>query len=538
MAGFRTVRAGYEEPLWLLLAIAGLVLLTACANVASLSLVRAAAREPELALRLALGATRSRVVRQLLVEGALIAVIGTVAGLALARVAANAAIAVLSTRTDPIVLDVGIDWRILTFSALAVCLTTIAFALAPALRATRGTQATLAAGRATWARERVTMREMLVAAQVALSVVLVSAAALFLLTFRNLSTADAGFNAPGVLFAHTFLVDEQHPAAARGALARELTARFAAIPGVTRVAFASTPPLGGSVWGTVVRVTGPQGEIKESNRNQISAEYFEALQIPILAGRGFGEQDSVTSPKVAVVNETFARRFFDGRSPLGQRFADGDQTFEIVGLVGDTKQYGLREDFRAIAYTSASQVGDPGPTIRFVLRLQLDTAATIPAVRQALADVSPTAAVRFATLAGAARESLAREQLLAGLSGFFGAIAAVLAIVGVYGVVSYTAASRKREIGIRLALGARASDVLRAVVGRVAVVAAAGLAVGLLVSRSAGAAASSFLYGIEPNDPIVTGAILTAISLSALLAAIVPARRALRIDPVSALKDS
>ena len=534
--GVSPLRSRYEDPLLLLLAIAGLVLLTACANVASLFLVRATARESELALRVALGASRLRIIRQLLVEGALIAIAGATAGLVLARLAADGVMALLSTPTDPIVLDVGADWRVLAFQTSIVGLTTVAFALAPALRATRRAQIA-AGGRATASRERVAMRELLVAAQVALSVVLVSAAMLFLVTFRNLASLDAGFRTTDVLVANVFMNDERYPPETRSAVQRELTSRLAGIPGVDGAAHGSTPPLSGSNWDTVVRVMTPQGEIKaETNRNQISADYFRVLQTPFLAGRDFSERDTPSSPKVAVINETFARKVFGDAMSLGRRFTDGADDFEVVGIVGNSKQHALREDFRPIVYTAASQVAQPGLTVRFVLRSRIDMGPTMDSVRRAVAEFDPTAGMRFATLDGLATDSLQRERLMASLSGFFGIIAIVLAAVGVYGVVSYTAASRRREIGIRLALGARGAHVVRAVLGRLALVVGAGLVCGLVLAMPANAAARSLLYGVDPREPWLMALIAVVIAGSGLLAAAVPAHRALRTDPVIALR--
>ena len=534
--GVSPLRSRYEDPLWLLLAIAALVLLTACANVASLFLVRATAREPELALRVALGASRLRIVRQLLVEGLLVAIAGTVSGLVLARLAATGVMSLLSTPTDPIVLDVGADWRVLAFHILIVGLTTAAFALAPSLRATRRAQIA-AGGRVTSSRERVATRELLVAAQVAMSVVLVSAAMLFLVTFRNLASLDAGFRTDEVLVANVFLDDKKYPPETRGVVQRELTNRLAGIPGIDGAAHGSTPPFVGANWDTVVHVKTAHGEIKaETNRNQISAGYFRVLQTPFFAGRDFNDRDTPLSPKVAVVNETFARQAFGDPTRLGGRFTDGADEFEVVGVVGDSKLHAVRENFRPIVYTAASQVAQPGLTVRFVLRSRIDMRATVDSVRRAVAEFDPTAGIRFSTLDSLAADSLQRERLMASLSGFFGIVAIVLAAVGVYGVVSYSAASRRREIGIRLALGARGAHVIRAVLGRLALVVSAGLIVGLVLALPANAATRSLLYGVDPREPWVMALIVAVIAGAGVLAAAVPAHRALRTDPVTALR--
>lgn len=538
--GVSPLRTQYEDPLWLLLAIAGLVLVTACANLASLSLVRATAREAELTLRFALGASRLRVVRQLLVEGALIAVAGSAAGLVLARIAQDAVLVVLSTRTDPIVLEGGLDWRVLAFTAVVALLATLAFAAAAQFAASPMRHGAFQLGpgaRMTARRGRLAARELLLGIQVAMSVVLVSAAMVFVFTVQSLSTLDAGFAREDVLVANVFLNDREYPPQSRAAAQQALTARLAAIPGITAVAHATTPPMSGSSWDTVVRIPSPQGERKgETNRNQVSAGYFTVLRTSILAGRDFNALDTPASPKVAIVNQTFARRFFGTEQPLGRRFLDGEQEFEIVGVVRDTKQYSLREPFRPIAYTAASQVPSPPTTIRFVLRSQLASTAAIESVRRTLAEFSPSAAVRFATMTTMADESMLRERLLATLSGFFGLIAMALAAVGIYGVVSYTAASRQREIGIRVALGARARHVVREVVGRVAVIVAVGLVAGGVLMFSTSAALATFVYGISPRDPAVIARILLVVLVPALAAAAIPTRRALRSDPVVALK--
>ena len=381
------------------------------------------------------------------------------------------------------------------------------------------------------------MREVLVAVQVAMSVVLLSAATLFIVTLRNVASVDAGFSAPEVLVANVFLNDQSYPRQVRAAVQRDLTARMAAIPGIESAAHAATPPLSGSVWETVVRVITPQAEIEaETNRNQISADYFRVMRTPLIAGREFDNRDIPSSPKVAIVNETFARKALGESMPLGRRVADGKEEFEVVGVVANSKQYTLREDFQPIVYTAASQVGEPGLTVRFVLRSRIGMAATVESVRQAIAEFDRKAGVRFATLEEMTIDSLQQERLMANLSGFFGFIAVVLAAAGVSGVVWYTAASRRREIGIRLALGARGSDVMRALLGRVAVVIGAGLLFGLVLAISANAAASSLLYGIHPREPWAIALIAVVIGGSGLCAAFVPARRAMRTDPVTALR--
>lgn len=291
------------------------------------------------------------------------------------------------------------------------------------------------------------------------------------------------------------------------------------------------------MWGTVVSVPSADGIIKaEAERNEVSAGYFAIMQMPILRGREFTDSDTPLSQKVAVVNETFAARFFGGAAAIGRQFIDADKSYEIVGIVRDSKQYGLREAFRPIAYSAASQIAQPGTTMRFVIRPAISAPAAMSGVRRVVADSSPSASVRYATLDDVVAGAAQSERLMAGLSGFFGVVAIVVAAVGLYGVVSYTAASRRREIGIRLALGARVSDVLRTVLGRVSVLVGAGLIAGTLLTIPAAAVASSFLYGVRLGDPAVVGLIIVIMTGTVLVASWLPARRALGTDPVIALK--
>jgi putative ABC transport system permease protein len=534
--GISPLRTEYEDPLWLLLAIAALFLLTACANLASLSLVRANARQPELALRFALGATRLRVVRQLIVEGALIGIAGAIAGIGLAGMSIRAVMAALSTSTDPIVLDIGLDRRMVAFNIVIIGLTTLAFALGPAMRASARMHVYDGA-RSTGGRRRVAAREILVSIQVALSVVLLSSALLFVLTFRNLTTMDVGFAREDLLVANVFLSESDHPPQTIAAFQRSLTGRLAGLPGVAAAAHATTPPLAGSTWGIIAQSRVSGGEIRdEAIRNEISDAYFATMTMPIVAGRGFTDQDTPQSPKVAIVNDTFARRFFPDTSPVGQRYSDGKDEFEVVGLVRDSKQYFLREDFRPITYTAASQVALPRSTIRFLIRSRIGTAAVTESVRRTITEASPSAGIRFAAMSEMTAQSISRERLMATLSGFFGLTALALAVVGVYGVVSYTATSRQREIGIRLALGARSADVMRTVLVRLAVTGGVGLAAGLLLTFSVSTTAAALLYGVEPRDPRLFTLTAVVTILSALAAAFMPVRRALATDPVQVLK--
>jgi predicted permease len=543
--GISQLREDYEQSLWLLLAIAGSVLLIACANLANLLLARASAREREIAVRQALGASRGRLVRQLLAESLLLAGVGAALGAGMAQALSRLLVAFLSTSGNPVFLNLAPDWRLLGFAAILAVLTCLLFGLAPALRATRTEPGAVmkAGGRGmTAGRERFSLRRALVVAQVALSLVLVAGAALFSRSLGKLLTVDTGFQREEVLiaavsFQRLNLQPDRYPA-----FKDELLDRIRAIPGVESAAIAHEIPLrdwgGGSAWmdGEDAR------QAQNTSLSRVGPDYFRTLQIPLLAGRDFDARDRVGTLKVAIVNEAFARKFSTGASPVGKRFwieaspGSPDTPYEIVGLVRDTKYGALREEFRSIAYYAAAQNTGAGPGGQILMRSRLAQAETVAAVKRVLNDINPAITVSFQGFKSLIEATILRERLMATLSGFFGLLALLLACIGLYGLLSYGVASRTNEIGIRMALGAASRNVFWLILREALLLVIAGVAAGLPIIFAVTRLASTLLFGLTPTDPV--SLLLAAVLMLsvAMVAGYLPSRRATRVDPMVALR--
>ena len=544
--GFSALRANYETSLWLLLGIAGLVLLIACANLANLMLARATAREREIAVRLALGASRGRLTSQLLAESLLLAMAGAVLGVFLARMLSQFLVVFLSTEGDPLFVDLAPDWRVFTFTTALAILTCILFGLAPALRATRANPgaAMKSGGRGlTASRERFGLRRMLVVSQIAMSLVLLVGALLFARSLRNLLTLDTGFRKDGILIADIDLSRLKIPAERDMAFRRDLLTRIAAVPGVDNAATATVVPLAGDSWSLGIRTGGGKQEEGESKFSWISPDYFRTMGISLLAGRYFNERDTATSPKVAIVNEVFARRLLNGADPTGQTFRTvtepnfPETLYQIVGVVKNTKYDRLKDEFRPITFVPASQNPSGYAFGHILIRSNAPLAGLTSAVKRLVGEVSPDIGVEFTVYKTMIQNRLLPEQLMAMLAGFFGFLAAVLATIGLYGVMSYMVARRQNEIGIRMALGADRVGVMRLVLGEAATLLAIGLAVGTALSLAAGIAARSMLFGLQPYDPLTLTMALALLAGVTLAASYLPALRAAKLDPMSALRD-
>ena len=544
--GVSALRTRYESPLWILLAITGLVLVIACANLANLLLARASARGREMAVRLALGASRRRLVRQLLVESLLLAALGAVAGVLVAQGASRALVALLDAGRNVIVVDVQSDWRVLAFTAALGVLTVILFGLAPAIRASRTAPGVVmkAAGRGLTAdRARFGTGRVLVATQVALSLVLIVGALLFVRTFRNLSTLDPGFRPDGLLVTSVDLQPLRLAPESRGEMHRRILERVSAVPGVDVAAEASIVPVSGSGWNERILIGADQKPVGISNVNRVSAGFFKTLGTPLLGGRDFNEQDTVSSPKVAVVNETFVREILKGGKTIGATFAfepyvgDPVVTYEIVGLVRDTKYRVLREKPEAIAFISETQAAVPDPYATVLTRSSVPPETLIAPITRALAEVNPNVIVDFEVLAEQIGQTLVLERLMATLAGFFGVLAGVLAVIGLYGILSYMVARRRSEIGIRMALGADRRAVVVLIVREAGRLLAVGLLIGGVLAAFAARSARSLLFGLEPGDPATLAGAVVTLAVVAVLAAYWPARRAARLDPLVALRE-
>ncbi len=544
-SGTSQLREKYEQALWLLLAIAGLVLLIACANLANLLLARASAREREIAVRQALGASRGRLVRQLLAESLLLAAVGAAIGVGLAQALSRLLVAFLSTSADPVFLDLSPDWRMLGFAAGLAVLTCLLFGLAPAIRATRMEPGAVmkSGGRGmTASRERFSLRRVLVVAQVALSLVLVAGALLFSRSLGKLLTVDTGFRQDGVLMAEVNFRRLNLPRDRYTAFKDELLDRIRAIPGVESVAIAHEVPLQG--WGGAnIWIDGREArQAQDTSLSRVGPDYFKTLEIPLLAGRDFDARDRVGTPEVAIVNEAFARKFLNGASPVGRRFwveatpGDPETVYEIVGLVRDTKYEDLREEFVPVAYYAAAQNSDAGPGAPMLIRSRLPQAEMVAAVKYVLNEINPAVTVSFQGFKSMIEATILRERLMATLSGFFGGLALLLACIGLYGILSYGVASRTNEIGIRMALGAGSRDVLWLILREALLLVIVGVAVGLPMIFAVTRLASTLLFGLTPTDPV--SLLLAALLMLgvAMVAGYLPSRRAARVDPMVALR--
>jgi predicted permease len=543
--GLSALRQRYERPLWLLLATTGLVLLIACANLANLMLARASAREREIAVRLAIGASRGRLVRQLMAESLLLALVGAAGGVLLAFWLSGSLLAFLTTDASPLFLDLRPDPRVLGFTAALAVLTCVLFGLAPALRATH-----LAPGAALKARGsasiagkgRFGLRRGLVVAQVALSLVLVVGALLFVGTLRNLMTVDPGFRTDRVLGVSLDLSRAGVPVEQRLEVRRRIVETLQRLPGVEGASQADIMPVSGSGWNNAI-VLGGAVQDTYPNFNRVSPGYFKALGTPLLAGREFDERDTASSPPVAVVNQAFVNRYFPGRDPLRETFQIEEPPgaprphYQVVGVVKDTKYTDLREPFGPIVYLAAAQETQPDPYLQVVVASAGPPSALTPAVTGALRDVHPLISVRFDTMNAQMQRTLLRERLMATLTGFFGVLAGLIAAIGLYGVMSYQVARRKNEIGIRMALGADRAAVVKMVLRESGTLLAAGIAGGAILSVAAARAAGALLFGLSPADPEVFLKAVAVLAAVAALATYVPAERASRVDPTLALRE-
>jgi predicted permease len=545
--GVSSLREQYSAPLWLLLGIAALVLLIACANLANLMLARASAREREIAVRLAVGASRWRVIRQLLVESFLIAGIGAFLGFFLAQWLSRSLVAFLSTTGNSLFVDLRPDLPILAFTTAIAMLTCILFGLAPAVRATRvSPQAAMKAGSrgATTSHERFGIRRALVVTQVAMSLVLLFGAILFTRTLRNLLTVKAGFQETGILVTDLDFSRLNIPNPDRAEYKRQLLERVRALPGVESAAQATVVPISGSGTGDDVWMSGSErSKAKSSWFSSVSPDYFKTLGTTLLAGRDFNDTDSPTSPKVAIVNEEFARQFTGGQNPIGQTFRrestslEPELEFQIVGLVKNTKYFELREDPHVIAYLPVVQEPRQASGIRLVVRSNAPFSSLTSRIKSLAAEVDPQIAITFRNFHTMIDESLLQERLMATLSGFFGFLAALLATVGLYGVVSYMVVRRTNEIGIRMALGADRAGILKMILREASVLLFLGVGLGVVLSIAGARTAHALLYGLKSYDPVTLLAAVALLATVALVASSLPAQRASKLDPMVALHE-
>ena len=532
--GWTYIRTQFQKPLLVLMALVGVVLLIACANVANLLLSRAASRQREIAVRLAIGAGRGRVIRQLLTESSLLAFFGAAIGSVLAlygsRFLANMFISGQAAETS---LDLTPDLRVLGFTIAVAIGTAFLFGLAPAMRATASGPGP-ALNNAVGANFRGRLARILVIAQVSLSLLLIAGAGLFLRTLQNLRNLDAVFRHEGVLLIELDTRRAGYQGERLTAFLQDSVQQIERLPGVQSVSLSITTPLNG---GVSYSVSFPGESPHETLANTVSPHYFDTLRTPILLGRDFKDTDNQSAPRVAIVNQTFVTRYFPDGHALGRHMtvmSNPPVDHEIVGVVKDVLTESLRERMQPTIYMPYLQRGGRAAWMEVLAAGSLTDVSS--AVRGMLQPKLPGAPIRFRTLTEQVASSLVRERLMATLAGAFGALALILAGVGLYGLLAYNVAGRTREIGIRMALGARQARVLRTVLAGAVRLVAAGIVLGLPIAWFASRWVESMLFGLTPTDPAtVSGAVLMLVS-AALLAAYLPARRASRVDPMTALR--
>jgi predicted permease len=546
--GTSYLRRQFAQPLNVLMGVVGLVLLIACANIASLMLARAAARHREIAVRRALGASRARLIRQLLTECVLLSTAGAVLGVFFARWGSSLLVRFISTQRDPVFLDLSPDWRVLAFTGAAAVFTGLLFGVLPAFRSTRVSLTSAMKGGEAFDNEtHVKFRsgKWIVASQVALSLLLLVASGLFLRSLVKLATLDAGFDRNNVLIVHADLHNAKVPQEQQPAMFEEIETRLRGLPGVVSASRSVMTPVSNYVWDSVLVVdtpNAPTGDNALTYFNYVSPRFFETLRTPLLTGRPFNSGDATSGQKVAIVNETLATKFFERGEALGKYFridAGVGKTgapIQIVGIVKDTKYESLREEAHAIAYFPISQLTENAEAQAFELRTATQPSAFLSPVQDAAASVSKAIPLSFTTLAEQVDDSLVQERLLATLSTFFGALALVLAMIGLYGALSYLVTQRQREFGIRMALGAPRDSILRLVMRDVVIVLAGGLAAGACLALAMVSVVQKMLFGLAPHDTFTFIAATGVLSVVAVAAGYLPARRAMRIDPMVALR--
>lgn len=546
------LRQSYSKALYVLMTVVGIVLLIGCANVANLLLARAASREREIAVRFALGASRFRVMRQLLTETMLLTTMGAIAGVLFAKWSSSLLVQLLSSGRNPIGLEVPIDARVLLFTTAVATLTGLLFGVAPAWRATRTNpqEAMRANSRGIVSgQSRFSAGKMLVVGQVALSLILVVGAGLLLGTFNRLSSMNPGFVSENVLLVSADLRKADFSKDQLPIVTEELLQRIRTIPGVTSASASNLTPISGSAWNSVISVPGFTPKSKKDAivyLNEVSDDFFTTLKTRIIAGRAFGAADRRGTQKVALINQSMAAKFFPGGSPVGKQFRipgprqkpeEGD-VIDVVGIVEDAKYGSLKEAPRAIAYLSLSQSTEGSSSVNYELRVVGGNFAPVISAVTALAmQTNPRISIEYKNFDDQVAASLTRERLLATLSVFFGALALLLAMIGLYGTMSYGVSRRRNEIGIRLALGAERAKVLRMVLGEVARMLSIGLVIGVAGAMASSKYVASFLFGVKPNDVMTLAMSAVVLAVVALLAGAVPAWRAARLDPMLALRE-
>jgi predicted permease len=547
--GLNNLRESYSQPLYLLMAIVGLVLLVACANVATLLLARATARQKEISVRLSVGASRWRLVRQLLTESVLLSGIGGALGLFASVWGTQALVKLISSTDNQVVLEAKPDQRVLLFTFVASVFTGVLFGLAPALRAARKELASAMkerGGDISEGRSGHLLGKSLVVAQISVSLVLMIGAGLFVRTLQNFERKNLGFNQKNLL---TFGLDPTRAGYSGGRMVnfyRQLLQKVQALPGIQSATLIQNIPLSGWSNNTNITVEGSKLNVPNNHLRWFVAgpDFFQTMDIPVIAGRGIQESDTVNSARIAVVDETFVKKYLKDTFPIGQRFylgagsrPDPHFEFEIVGLVKSAELTDIHSEPVAKAYMSYAQFPDEMSALYFEVRTPANPTSLLPEIREAVRQMDGNLPLmNVSTQTQLTAEALVQERMFARLSSFFGVLALLLASIGLYGTLAYSVTRETHGIGIRLALGATPIDVLRMVLGRGLRLIVAGVAIGLLVAIAATRLMTTVIYGVKPTDPLTFSSVAVVLMAVALLACYLPARRATRVDPLVALR--
>lgn len=547
--GLSEFRGEYRVPVLLLMGIVGLVLLIACVNVANLLLARASVRAKEVAVRMAIGANRGRLLQQLLTESVLLAFIGGVCGAMLSIWGVRLLVKILGS--DATSLPLSPDLRVLAFNTSVCLLTGILFGVAPALRSLKvQVSATLKDTAAPESRFRFAWGKGLVAGQVTLSLVVLFAASLLVRSLQNLMTQEFGFNTNSIVVAHVNAAAAGYGGEKSRELAQRLTARLATLPGVRAVTYSRHGLFAGSETSNPIIVPGfsaANPDDRSVREDSVGPDYFAVVGTPILLGRGIGPQDTATTTRIAVVNEAMMKYFFHGENPIGRQFEidspeEKGKPFTVIGVSKDAKDHPgrngdmLREAVPPRFFFAYQQ--DPRPP-RLILEISTtgDPNLVVDAVRRQIKAAVPGLPINsVGTVRQQLEGSMDSQIALAKLSAFFAILALLLACIGLYGIMSYTVASRTREIGVRIALGAQRGDVLQLVVGEGMLLVGAGLVAGVPLSLASSRLLDSFLFGLKHTDPVSLFAMTALLGVVALIAGFIPGRRATKVDPMVALR--
>ena len=535
----------FEKPVYVLMVLAGLVLLLACANLANLLLARAGARKRETSTRLALGAGRERILRQMMTESMLLSLMGGAGGLLLAWTVRSAIPRLLSNTWAPPAFSAKFNWPIFAFSAAISIVTGIIFGLAPAWQAScvQMSPSLKDSGQTVTNRRRGLAGKTIVTVQVALSMRLVVGAGLFVRTLIQLGRTPLGFQPHNLLLFNVEMPEKLYPKATSTSLLQHLEERLSSVPGVQNVSLTREPLISGSASNSTFI---PEGQQRKSEGNpsalvnRVGAHFFETFGIPLVAGRGFNASDTQNSPKVAVVNESAAKTFYPNVNPVGRTFETGGHhpyTIQIVGVCKDAKYYRIRKNVEPTYYTPYLQLDDGMHNATFAISSKLDGGSLLPSLRDAMRQIDPNLPMlEVRTQDEQVAASVRQERIFATLTSAFGVLALVLACVGIYGIMAYSVANRGNEIGIRLALGAQPGQVRAMILRESTWLTAAGITVGLSAALCLTRLVKSMLYGIQPYDPTTLAAGVLILLAVALAASWIPARRAARVQPMEALR--